>query len=193
MSDLIDLDKRLLLLLNGMHSDGLDPIMLLLTKTLVWLPLYFLLIFLLFRKYKKDAWLILAGVALAILLADRITSGIMKPFFARLRPSHEPSLQGLVHLVNGYSGGLYGFASGHAANTFAVAFLVWATLKKFYRWAFLVFIWAALMTYTRIYLGVHYPGDIITGIVIGLGCGWIGYQFFRWLKEKINPSNPAAS
>jgi len=184
MQPLIDLDKRLLLFLNGLNNPFLDPIMFYTTKTFFWLPLYLFLIFLISRKYKKAAWFILLGAALTILLADQITTSLMKPFFARLRPSQDPSLQGLVHLVNGYKGGLYGFASSHAANTFGTALFVWLVLKRFYPRTGWIFIWAVFMTYTRIYLGVHYPGDILAGATIGLACGWIGFHFSKWLIKR---------
>lgn len=184
MDSIANLDKELFLFLNGFHSAGLDPVMLLITKTEFWTPLYLLLIYLIFKKYNTEGWLILAGAAMAILLSDQITSSLMKPFFERLRPSQEPSLQGLVHLVDDYKGGLYGFASGHAANTFATAFFVWLLFKNQYRWIWTIFIWAALMTYTRIYLGVHYPGDILAGAVIGIFCGYAGYRFYSWLAKK---------
>ena len=154
---------------NGFHTQALDPLMMLMTKTIFWLPLYLILVFLVFKRFKMEGWFFLTAVALAILLADQITSGFMKPFFARLRPSQEPSLEGLLHLVDGYKGGRYGFASGHAANTFATAFLIWRLFKDIYRWVGLIFLWALLMAYTRIYLGVHYPGDILVGAMVGLG------------------------
>jgi len=185
MEKIIELDKKILVWLNSFHLDWLDPIMLQITQTQFWIPLYLFLIYLIFRNYNNKAWIVLAGVALAILLADQITSSLMKPFFARLRPSQEPTLTGIVHLVNEYKGGLYGFASSHAANTFATAIFVWLLFKDKYRWIFLVFIWAVLMTYTRIYLGVHYPGDIIVGGIIGLLSGWAGYRFYLFLDSKI--------
>ncbi len=116
----------------------------------------------------------------------------MKPFFARLRPSQDPSVQTLLHLVDGYRGGLYGFASGHAANTMGVAFFVWLSMRSVYRWIGLIFIWAIVMTYTRIYLGVHYPGDILVGGVIGLFCGWIGYKASSVLLNKFKKAPPVA-
>ncbi len=192
IDQLIKWDKELLIFLNSFHAPWLDPIMLLITKTFFWLPLYGFLIYLMFRNFKKEAWLILIGAGITILLCDQITSTFMKPFFARLRPSQDPSMIGLIHHVDNYKGGLYGFASGHAANTFGVALFVWLTLKPIYKWMWAIFIWAAVMTYTRIYLGVHYPGDIIVGATIGLGCGIIGYRTSTYLRKRIK-SSPSTS
>lgn len=183
LDKLIELDKELLLYINGFHTPWLDPAMIWITKTLFWLPLYLFLLYLIIKNYKKDSWIIIIGIAMAILLADQITSGFMKPFFERLRPSREPSLQGLVHLVNGYTGGKYGFASSHAANTFATAIFFWLLFKNQYRWMWILFVWAIVMTYTRIYLGVHYPGDILVGMLVGLGSGWCGFMIQKTIKK----------
>jgi undecaprenyl-diphosphatase len=184
MEQLLELDRRLLLFLNGLHTPFMDTIMHFLTEIYAWIPLYAFLIFLVAKKLKKDTWWVLLGVVITVVLCDQITSGFMKPFFARLRPSHEPSLEGLIHIVNGYRGGQYGFASGHAANTFGVSFFVWLTLKSYYKWIGLIFIWAALMTYTRIYLGVHYPTDILVGGSIGMMCGWLGFKVSGYIIAR---------
>jgi undecaprenyl-diphosphatase len=181
---LIELDKKVLIFLNSFHSPVLDPAMLLITKTFFWTPLYAFLIFLLFKNFKKEAWFILIGAAITLLISDQITSTFMKPFFARLRPSHDPSMLGLIHIVDGYRGGQYGFSSGHAANTLGVALFVWLNLRAVYRWIGWIFVWAILMTYTRIYLGVHYPGDILVGGSIGLLGGWLGYSLSEYLRKK---------
>ena len=189
MDSLIELDKKLLLVLNGLHHPWVDPAMYYLTKTFFWLPLYAFLIFLIFKNYGQRGWYVMLGAAVTIVLADQITSTLMKPFFARPRPSHEPTLEGLVHIVRNYRGGLYGFASSHAANTFGTALFVWLTLRPFYRWIAWIFLWAALMTYTRIYLGVHYPGDILVGGVVGLASGWAGFRCSTWFQNRIKKSS----
>lgn len=186
MQRLLELDQELLLFFNGFHSEWMDPVMILATKTIFWLPLYLVLVYLMVKAYKWNTLYLLLGVAITIALADQVTSGFMKPFFERLRPSHEPALIGIVHTVNNYKGGLYGFASSHAANTFGVAMFLWLLFKDRYRYFSVIFIWPAFMSYTRIYLGVHYPGDILVGAIIGLLCGWIGYRLANWMLTKFN-------
>lgn len=184
LEQLIEWDKELLVFLNSFHTPWLDPVMLLITKTAFWIPLYAFLIYLMFRNFKKEIWFILIGATVIIILCDQITSTFMKPYFARLRPSQDPTMAGLLHHVNGYKGGLYGFSSGHAANTIGVALFVWLTLRPVYKWIGWIFLWAALMTYTRIYLGVHFPGDIIVGATIGLVCGLLGYKLSSYLRKR---------
>jgi len=121
-------------------------------------------------------------------LSDQITVSLMKPLFARLRPSHDPALAGMVHIVNGYTGGLYGFASSHAANTFASALFLWLALKKTYHAIRWIFAWAVFVTYTRIYLGVHYPGDVVVGALVGLVCGLVGFRAAQWLMDRVSRS-----
>jgi undecaprenyl-diphosphatase len=184
MESILELDRDLLLYLNSYHVDWLDPIVLVITKTTAWLPLYLFLLWLIIKNYGKQSWIPLVGIGITILLADQITSGIMKPFFERLRPSREPSLTGLVHLVDGYTGGKFGFASSHAANTFGTATFFSLLFRERYNWVKWLFLWAAVMTYTRIYLGVHYPGDIVVGGLIGVLAGWVGFITQQKLSTK---------
>ena len=186
-------DRQVLIFLNQLHADALDPVVFYLTKTEVWIPLYIILLYLIFRDHKKRGWLVIVGVALCILLTDRITSGLMKPGFERLRPSHNPELEGILHLVNGYRGGLYGFASSHAANTVGIALFVFLLFRKTYSHIWLIFLWAALMSYTRIYLGVHYPGDIIVGAGVGLACGYASFRFYKWLASRKAPTDSSST
>ena len=172
-------DQALFLWLNQYHLDLLDPIVYFFTQTLPWVPLYLFLIFLVWKAYGKQGWWVILGVLFAILLADQITSALMKPFFERLRPCHDVLLNGMIHNY-GKCGGMYGFASSHAANSFAIATAMYLGLSfKFpsVRWLFL---WAVFFSYTRIYLGVHYPGDILVGALVGTLSGMAGYRLFRY-------------
>ena len=180
---LIELDKQLFLILNGMHASWLDPVMEVLSKTEASIPLYAFLFFQLYRSYKQQTWVILLSIAIMILMTDQFTSGLMKPFFERLRPSHEPTLEGMVHIVNGYVGGDYGFASSHAANTFGISMFLSCLLSREKPWINWLFLWAAFVSYTRIYLGVHYPGDIIVGALIGVLVGWLVFKLY--IRTKI--------
>ncbi|HEY5919921.1 MAG TPA: phosphatase PAP2 family protein [Chryseolinea sp.] len=175
---LIELDKQLFLFFNGMHATWLDPVMEMFSKTIASIPLYAFLLYHIYIVHKQRTWGILLSIGLLILMTDQSTSGLMKPFFERLRPSHEPTLEGMVHIVNGYSGGKYGFASSHAANTFGVAMFLSCLLKPEKPWISWLFLWAAFVSYTRIYLGVHYPGDIIVGALIGVVFGWLVFKLY---------------
>lgn len=190
MNSIIGLDQKIFLVLNGLRHPELDGFMLAATDFKFWIPFYLWFIFILFKKYDQQAWLALGCIAITILITDQLTSGILKPLTQRLRPSHEPALDGLVNLVKTtagqfYKGGKYGFPSSHAANSFGVATFLWLVLRKSYRWTFLGFIVAFILTYTRLYLGVHYPSDLICGIAIGIFAGYAGWKLFEWTGKKI--------
>ena len=189
MDTILEIDKELLIWINSFHTDWLDPIMLIVTKTAFWTPLYLLFIYLIFKKLESHQWIAIAGAVLTVVLADQITSSIMKPLFQRLRPSHDPAIQNLLHLVANskgelYRGGLYGFASSHAANTFGISTYMWLLLKNKSKWIALCFLWAAILTYTRLYLGVHFPGDILVGAIVGVLCGVLAYRLFLYTRRK---------
>lgn len=184
LEQLIDIDRQIFIYLNSLHSPGLDQVMYTLTNTWAWIPMYLLLLYWIVKYYQSDSWIFLLAIGVTILLADRITSGVMKPFFLRLRPTHDPVLHGLVHTVNGYVGGKYGFASSHAANTTGVAVLVFLVLKDMPRPVWWVFIWAGFIAYTRVYLGVHYPGDLIAGSAVGAICGWGSYLMANHFYQR---------
>ena len=134
--------------------------------------------------FKKDSIFVIASILLVILLSDQFTSSFMKPFFERLRPCHDPEIQHLVHVAKS-CGGLYGFASGHAANSFGIAMFVWLIFKSQWKWGWMLFIWALTVAYSRIAIGVHYPGDIVIGGLVGVFFGWVVYYLLNELYFRI--------
>lgn len=177
MNCINDIDTKFFLFLNGIHNDFFDDFFYIITKTVTWIPLYVILILLFVFSQKNKRLLktlvFLLGVALLVAATDMVSARFFKPFFARLRPCQEPALDGLVHIVRGHCGGLYGFISSHAANLFGIATYSHIMLKDKYRYTWLLFLWAALIGYSRIYLGVHYPGDVICGALVGAAFGYI--------------------
>ena len=154
----------------------------------VWAPLYIAILVYLGMRYKRRFWVLLSFIILAVFLADRV-SVLIKYAVDRPRPCHESSLQGLVHMVNGVCGGMYGFVSSHASNSFNVAFLSLMFVKK--KWyTILIIIWASAVSYSRIYLGVHYPGDVIGGAMLGALTGWGVYKLFEAVNKRIQPPAP---
>ncbi|HSF54106.1 MAG TPA: phosphatase PAP2 family protein [Algoriphagus sp.] len=177
-------DEDLFLWLNSFHADWMDPIMFQISETITWVPLFIYLIYLIFKRDRANAWWVLGGVALTILAADQFTSGFLKPLMERLRPCHDPRWEGIMHNYE-RCGGLYGFVSSHAANTFGVSVFLNLKLKgkvKNLRWLFL---YAVVVSYSRIYLGVHYPFDIVLGALIGTIMAWIAWFFIVFVKREL--------
>lgn len=207
MDYLIHIDQQWLLAINGWHSEWADMLMWYISKSTTWLPLYALLVGLivyrfgilspsLCREGRRGSSLlrvliILAGFAVAVGVSDFVSSGIIKPWVCRLRPTHEPELAGLIHLVNGYTGGLYGFVSSHAANTMACALLFALLYRNKYATVGLM-LWVALNCYSRMYLGVHYPADIIGGLAIGALMATLTYGMVRRLVEHVDERSEGA-
>ncbi len=167
------IDTSVFLFFNGLHSYCADIFFYWVSNRFFWIPLYALLLFLIIKKERKKSVVIIAMLILGIFLSDQ-TCNIMKRNICRLRPSHEPELAEKVHLVdypdgNVYRGGQYGFPSSHAANSIVVALFAvfYAVPRK--KWAAALLIaWSLLLGYSRIYLGVHYPFDLLTGYAIGI-------------------------
>jgi len=179
-----ELDQQLFLFLNSLNHPALDQAVYLMTDQLFWIPAYLVMLWMVYKSYgwKTMLWS-LAGVAVAITLADRMSVELFKNVFERYRPSHNLDIGDLIHTVNNYRGGKYGFVSSHAANSFAVATFIFLVIRQgFPRTAWWVFLWAALFSYTRIYLGVHYPADIACGALLGIAIGQVVYFGFRkWI------------
>jgi len=174
---LLDLDTRLFLFLNGLHSPFWDTLMWAISDKEFWYPFYGILILAMVWRYKWNAIAILIFIALLITLSDQLSVKAFKEVFERWRPSHNPEIKDLVHTVKGYRGGDFGFVSSHAANTFAMAFFTSKLFQnRYYSW--FIFIWAAVVSYSRIYLGVHYPLDIIGGALLGILLGYLIFKLY---------------
>ena len=185
MEALSTIDSDLFLFLNGLHADWMDGVMVLITQMWVWLPLYLLLIYWTVKQYGKRCWWIFLALALVVLCSDQLSAHVCKPLFQRLRPCYNTDLQGLIHLPKGMAGGQYGFVSSHAANTFAIAAFLTAALRKNYKWmGIALYLWAFISSYSRIYIGYHYPGDILCGAVLGILVGLTLWKVFQLLIVK---------
>jgi len=182
-------DTDLFLILNGAHNSFWDFIMFWASDKFIWIPVYALFLFILWRKYYSKIWIVILFAALLIFLSDQISVHLFKDVFQRLRPCNDPALEGMVHLVNGKCGGSFGFYSSHASNIFAIAVFVISLLGKKNLWMLLlILIWADLIAYSRIYLGVHYSGDVIAGVVAGSLMGWMVARFLKnLLKMPVIP------
>jgi undecaprenyl-diphosphatase len=178
------IDQEIFLYLNGFHNEFCDRAMIWITIQETWYPFYALILVWMFWKFRTRAFLPLLFIVLAITISDQFTSTLMKPLFERLRPCHNPEIQHLVNAAAG-CGGQYGFASGHAANSFALATLLFLFYRQECRYWGLMFLWAAVVAYSRIYLGVHYPGDIFAGAVVGIGTGSILYLFYMKFPPRL--------
>lgn len=185
IQQLIELDKHILMQLNGSDSLFWDGFMYIVTDTKTWIPAAIALLYVIFKNNNlKQGLFILLLIALVVTLADQTSSGICKPLFERYRPTKDPEFMNMVNTVNNYrAGGLYGFISSHAANTFAVAMFI-SLLVRNAKLSFMMFLWAFIPTYSRVYLGVHYPGDILFGITDGLLSGSVVYLLYKFISNK---------
>jgi len=178
------LDQQLFLLLNSLNSPFWDQVMYAISGKVIWAPLYLVILIFLGIKYKRKFFIIVLFIILAVTLADQVSVHLFKNTFQRLRPCHEPALSGLVHLFDGECGGKFGFVSSHATNSFNIALLSLLLFKK--RWYTIsIIIWALIIGYSRIYLGVHYPGDVICGSLLGTLIGWSIYKLYELTDNKI--------
>lgn len=182
LQQLLTLDDKFFLLFNGFNSSYFDALMMMLTGKFIWVPLYVTIAAALFmsRRPSEALWL-LVGVGVVIALTDYSISACIRPYFSRLRPSNPDNpVSALGHVVDDYRGGDYGFPSCHAANSFALAvFMSLVARKRMFTW--FIFLWAVMHSYTRLYLGVHYPGDLIVGVFYGSLVAWVIYLLIRYL------------
>ncbi|GAB3308249.1 hypothetical protein GCM10027511_20020 [Hymenobacter humi] len=183
-----NLDVQLLLAINRLHNPVMDAVMVTVSNRYTWFPAYALIIAGLIYLFRRRAVLLLPLLILAVTLADSITSRIFKPFFERPRPCHDLKLSGLLHLADG-CGGQFGFLSSHAANSMALAVFMAVALPpgRFQAAKWALFFWALLLSYSRMYLGAHYPTDVVGGAALGAFLGWATAVAYRRWAPRMGP------
>ncbi len=177
-------DKELLLFINRHHNSFFDSIMWFASGIMSWFPLYAFIIILLIVKFKKKSLLLILLIIPLIMISDQLTSGILKPLTERLRPSHQPGLKNLLHYVDTYRGGLFSFPSSHACNFFAWVTYVGLIAGKRIKWLpYLLIPVALLVSFSRLYLGVHFPSDVFCGALLGIFLGWVFSKLYFGLDH----------
>lgn len=185
LEKIISLDKQALVYLNSLGSNTFDPFWLIITKQGSWTPFFILVFYLLYKKLGKTNFLYAIGtIALLILVCDQ-SANLFKHTFQRLRPCNDPQINTIIRIVKDSSS--FSFYSGHATNSLATTLFVYLNLKKHYKYTALLFLFPLIFAYSRIYLGLHFPGDILTGYLFGALYGTIAYQLFN--KYLLKPSH----
>lgn len=181
------LDTSFFFVINRNHNTFFDKFFYLCSDKYFWIPFYAIIVFLIIRKYKpKTIVLILLSIILLVFLTDQTSVKIFKENFMRYRPCHNLKIKHLIHLVGDSCGGMYGFVSSHATNTAGLAMFLFLLFKNnFSKYAWLIFIWVALNAYSRVYLGVHYPADVLVGALLGILIGFGIFRIFSKIEQLI--------
>lgn len=189
MDELILIDQQATLGINGSQSLFWDNLMMTVTNTFAWTLLIVMLLYVIVHNnHMRDVVLVFLMLGLMIFVADRVCSGWVKPTVARWRPTQDPHLMYLIDTVDGYRGGRYGFFSGHASNTFCVATFL-ALLFRHRLLSVVIYLWAATTTFTRLYLGVHYLGDVLVGAVFGVAIG-VAFHLLYLRVQRLKETAP---
>ncbi|MGO4770655.1 phosphatase PAP2 family protein [Flavobacterium sp. W22_SRS_FK3] len=180
-----ELDSQLFVYLNSLGSETYDQLWLIITKQLYWTPFFLLMFFLIYKKIGgKQTLYLLLFIAVLISFTDQICN-LSKNTFQRLRPCNNPEINTIIRVVQSRSS--YSFFSGHAANTMAVATFLYLVFKCHFKYLGLLFLWPLIFAYSRIYLGLHYPGDILSGYFFGALFGFVTFKIYQNLKTKYFP------
>ncbi|MBS9768723.1 MAG: phosphatase PAP2 family protein [Flavobacteriaceae bacterium] len=183
MENLLNLDTELLLFLNGFHTEYFDWFMSICTRREIWVPMYLAIVYTMFKGKGRVAFLSLLFLILVPAFADLLNQHIFKPYFDRVRPFHLEELKNQLHIFNENPRGRHSFMSGHAMNSFGLAVFC-ALLFKKRAFSFFILTWAVLVSYSRIYLGFHYPGDVLGGMLVGMLMGWGLYVVYNRVVQR---------
>ncbi|MBL4668690.1 MAG: phosphatase PAP2 family protein [Flavobacteriales bacterium] len=191
LDSIIDIDTNLFLFLNGIHTPFWDVIFYWVTSRVFWIPFYLVLFYFSYLKFKWRAVYVLLFFGIVLSIGDLTSVKLFKEVFERLRPCHNPNITDLVHTLQGHCGGQFGFVSSHATNSFALAVFSGLLLRNKFNYVFPVMLfWAALVSYSRIYVGVHYPVDLFGGAALGsivaIFVFWLLKISNKKLKLKLN-------
>lgn len=186
---LVDIDKQVMLALNGSDSLYMDGVMKVYTSTAVWIPVALVLLFVILKNNTARASILsILAVVLVIVACDQVSSHLIKPLVGRLRPCNDPTIMHLIDTANGYRSGGYSFVSSHACNSFGIFTLVSLMVKNRVL-SLSLLLWAAINGFSRIYLGVHYPGDVLCGALLGIAIGWVIYLIYNFVRNKVEYSS----
>lgn len=184
LDSIIQLDQQLLVYLHGLGSEYWDPFMLYITKQKNWWPFFVAIFYLLYDKLGwKQLGVLIVILALFFTFTDQMTN-FVKNSVMRLRPLNEPALEGMVRVLKDTKS--YSFFSGHASNSMGAMVILFAVFRKYYKIAWVIFFFPLIFAYTRIYLALHYPGDILCGYLFGIGSGIFFYQLFKYVIKRFH-------
>lgn len=177
LEKIIALDKQLFVFLNGLGSPAFDGLWLIITKQAYWTPFFLLVFYLLIKKIGwKNFFIAVVFIALLILLCDQ-SANLFKNYFQRLRPCNDPQIKDIIRVVK--SSNSFSFYSGHATNSMATTVFIFLIIRKYYKYAILLFLFPLIFAFSRIYLGLHFPIDILTGYAFGALYGTLFYKVYQ--------------
>ena len=182
---ILELDKSLFLFLNGLGSETFDGFWLLITKQFAWIPVFLIILYLVFKHLGwRHALLVIGCISILLLFTDQATN-LVKGYFQRARPVNNPDFAELMRMVQKRNS--FSFFSGHASNSMGVAMLLFLIMKPYLRYMGFIFIWPLIFAYSRIYLGLHYPFDIMCGYLFGILTGTIFFFIYKYVRDKLFP------